>query len=291
MTKEERVTQTAEQGKEWLKKSAYDFISVSIIIIIIVASLDAFGFKDINTYTLSQFVIEWAPLFLASILLNSNLYEKGKYVAKNAKTYLDAIKEYSIKASALNGEKLKLFPVFCNEKNKEIRRELQENALRPYGISWDDFNQMIGCSEKELRDKYDDEEIVKVILETRRIKIAGYKVNYILGNNNSVDRSDLGPTEEELSKNYKIKNAIYVILSTLLMTFISIKDIVSWGWAGLLIVLFKTGYTFARAYMSYFKGYSDVAIKLTNQIIRKVDIFKEYDYWFELNKPLVGNKK
>ena len=290
MTKEERVTQTAEQGKDFLKKSAYDLISISIIVIIIVASLDAFGFKDIHTYDLYQFAIEWAPFFLASVLLNSNLYEKGKYVAKNAKTYIDAIKEYSTKASALNGEKLKSFPTFCNEKNEEIRRELQENALRPYGISWDDFNQMIACSEAELHEKYDDE-IVKVILKTRKIKIAGYKVNYILGNNNSVDRSDLGPTEEELSKNYKIKNAIYVTLSTLMMTFISIKDIVSWGWAGLLIVLFKTGYTFARAYMSYFKGYSDVAIKLTNQIIRKVDIFKEYDYWFELNKPLVGNKK
>lgn len=282
MTKEERVTQLTENGKDMFKKSIYDILSITIILAIIITSLDVFGVKDININTIPNLFVEWVPFFLAAILLNSNLYEKGKYVAKNTQVYKLAIKDYSTKASALTGEKLKYFPEFCNNKNNEVRRNMQEQLLRTICFTYEDYEKASKLTKKELQELY-DEETVRIILKAKNVTIVGYKLNLILGNYNTGDETDLGPTEEELSKRYKFRNTVFNICYTVIMTLLGIKDIMEWGWSGILIVLFKAAYTFARAYTSYFKGYNDIVIKLVNQIIRKSDIFKEYDYWFEIN--------
>lgn len=288
MTTEERVTQLTENSKDLFKKSIYDIISIAIIMAIVIISLDIFGIKDIDKNTLSTLFMEWMPFFLASMLLNSNQYEKGKYVGKHTKSYIAAMTQYSALADALTGEKLKYFSEFCHIKNEHVKKSKQELLLKSVGVSYNDFVKELQLTEEELEKIY-NENTVKTILKARKVDIVGYKVNFILGNYNTFDETDLGPTEDELSKSYKIKSTVSNILSTILLTLLGIKDVMSWGWSGLLIVLFKAAYTFAKGYMAYFKGYNDVVIKLVNQVIRKCDIFKEYNFWFDTNKKSIGN--
>ena len=289
MSKEDVVTQTTENTKNTLKKSIYDIISIAIILAIILISLDIFGLRDLSWSYLGDFFIEWVPFFLASILLDSNLYEKGKYIGKCTQGYKDALDEFSKKASLLTGKKLKYFSVFCEEKNATVLKIKQEQILKSVGISYEEFStELIKLSDNDLAAKY-DKDICKVIKKAKNVKIVGLKVNLLLGNYDTADETDIGPTEEKTSRNYKTVTAIKSAASTILMTFLAIKNITSWGWLGLLLVIFKAAYIFAKSYMSYFRGYGDVTIKLTNQLIRKTDIFKEYDYWFEINVETVGN--
>lgn len=289
MTKEERVTQTTQNVKETIKKSIYDALSAAIIVAIVIVSLDVFGIRDLSWEMLGDLAVEWIPFFLAAILLDSNLYEKGKFIGKQTESYIAAVTEYSNKASLFTGMKLKYFSLYCKETNDRVRRNKQEQLLKEAGITIEDFeNEISKLSNSEI-DKAYNKETAKIIKKTKKVKIVGLKVNLILGSYNTCDETDIGPTEEEISKNYKITRAIKSIISTGIMTLLGIKDITTWGWAGLLIVVFKTVYTFAKAYTAYFKGYNDVVIVLTNQFIRKTDIFKEYDYWFETNVKNLGN--
>ena len=289
MTKEERVAQLANKSVDLFKKSIYDIISASIVLAIVIISLDIFGIKDINKHTLSDLFIEWIPFFLASILLDNNLYEKGKYIGKSSTSYMTSMLEYSTGASTLTGKKLKYFPDFFKDKNTTVKRNKQEQLLRNVGIDMTEFDSILRLSNTELKEKY-NKDILKVIRKAKNVKVVGYKVNLILGNYNTSDETNLGPTEEEMSKYYKLKRVISNIISTSIMTILGIKDLTSWGWMGLLIVLFKACYTFGKAYGAYFRGYQDVTIRLVNQINRKTDIFKEYDYWFDSNVENVGNK-
>ena len=66
------------------------------------------------------------------------------------------------------------------------------------------------------------------------------------------------------------------------------KNIADWGWGGLVLVLFKVLYTFARSYTSYFQGYNDMTIDLTNHLARKTDVLKMYlNYKPESNEEMI----
>ena len=66
------------------------------------------------------------------------------------------------------------------------------------------------------------------------------------------------------------------IVATLIMSLIAVKDIAQWGWAGIVIVIFKVTYLAGASYMSYFKGYDDATISLVAHFTRKTDILKQY---------------
>ena len=279
---EQAYTSATENGKQAFKKNIYDWLSAAILVAIIVIGLDIFNLREVNSQTLKNLVIEWIPFFFAATLLDRNLYNKGQYIAKTTKNYIATMQEYSDTVSKLTGHKLKCLAEFCKRKNEKVLREIQSNILKAEGINIDDFAEIKKLTKLELKERFNDEQI-KVILKAKKVKITGLKVNLLLGSNNVNDETDIGQTELEITKRHILSNTLTYILSTAVMTLIGIKDILLWGWAGILVIIFKTAYTFVKAYMSYFKGYSDITIKVVNHIARKTDILKEYDDFYNEN--------
>lgn len=279
---EDLYTNQTESAKQAFKKNIYDWLSAAIIVAIIVIGLNIFKLRDVTWETITDMIVEWVPFFLAATLLDRNLYNKGLFVGKSTKNYRDVMLQYSKHLSAMTGYKLKCLPIFCKYKNEQALKDLQEQKLKEEGISIDDFDDIKQLSEDELKERFTDEQVA-VIKQAKSIKIAGLKVNLLLGSNDVNDDTFLGPTEVEITSKHNRFTTIGYIFSTLIMTFIGVKDIILWGWAGLLVILFKTAYTFVRAYLSYFKGYGDITVGVCNHVMRKVDILKEYDYYFENN--------
>ena len=293
---EEKVKDGVVATTNTIKRHVFDLISAVIIIALVVASLDAFGLREVNRTTLGTLVAEWLPFLFASFLLDCNLREKGKFVGKDTTNYKGAMKEYSETASKLTGHQVQELSTYCNEVNEKVLKEKQTNMLKREGISYELFtngDEKVGplyiMSRVELA-KYFTNKVtlislffnsrVNMVLKAKHCKIKGLKVNLLLGSHNVDDETDLGPTELELERKRKTTSLVSYITTTAAMTVIGIKDILTWGWAGIIIVVFKTAYSFVKSYRSYFGGYNDVVIVLTNHIVRKNDNLKTYLAWY-----------
>ncbi len=288
---EEMVKNASSKISSDIKKSLYDWICAIIIIAVIAASLDIIGLVDFSEGNfweqLTNFIIQWVPYFMATILLNNTLYKKGAFVGKQTKIYKDIAAAYSKLVNSLTGPQLKGMYPFCDEYNANSLKTIQYNILKKEGIDYNDFEKehiekeksipaLKVCTEEQLKELGYNESQIEAIKLAKKASIKGLSVNLLLSSMNVKDQTDIGRNEKELLKKHNRQSILIYIASTALMSLLAIKDITEWGWSGLILVLFKVLYTFARSYMSYFQGYNDITIDLVNHIARKTDIIKMY---------------
>ena len=222
---------------------------------------------------------------MATILLNNTLYKKGVFVGKSTSTYSNNAEVYSDLVNSLTGEQITGLYAFCDEYNEKALKTIQTNILKKEGLTYKDFENGSSISNDKPLKILTDEQLAEIGLNKQQIKavksaknvnIKGLTVTSLLSSMNIKDPTNLGKNEKELAKKRSVTAAIGYVVSTLLMSMLAIKNIADWGWSGLILVLFKVLYTFARSYMSYFQGYNDMTIDLTNHIARKIDILKMY---------------
>lgn len=303
MSKEEVVKNATRTVTSSLKKSLYDWLSAAILLAIVVASLDIFDLRKFNWSTIKSLTAEWLPYFFATILLDNNLYNKGKFIGKSTKNFIDVMTSYSTKVVDLTGEQITALPYFCSYYNDKVLREKQIAILKKEGIPYHWFDDehdvtrngesvhrepLKTWTEASLSEEFNETQVA-AIKKAKNVNIVGLRVNLLLGSYDRDDDTDLGPTEEQTTKKRRITSTVSYAATTVIMTIIGIKNFYDWGWTGLVIVLFKTVYTFVKSYMSYFKGYNDITINLSNHIARKDDILKEFLHWYEVNYIVNGN--
>lgn len=289
---EEHVQQMTRKISSDIRKSLYDWICAIIIIAVIAASLDIIGLVDFSEGNfweqITNFVIQWVPYFMATILLNNTLYKKGSFVGKQTKIYKDIALTYSKLVNSLTGAQLRGMYAFCEEYNASALKNIQTNILKKEGISYEEFDSnfinkdnkeipaLKTCTEEQLKELGYNEIQIEAIKVAKKTSVKGLTVNSLLSSMNIKDQTDLGRNEKELIKKHNRESILIYIASTALMSLLAIKDISEWGWSGLILVLFKVIYTFARSYMSYFQGYNDITMDLVNHIARKTDVIKMY---------------
>ena len=267
-----------------IKRRIYDWIAALIVVSLIASSLGAFGLIDFDTTNFAEFLVSWFPYFAAAILLNTDLYKKGVFVAKNTTKFQAVIKEYSGIANALSGPQIKALYPFCETYNAEVKKTMRERILREEGLTYEDFD--VGSKDVEkplktlseedlLANGYNDRQI-KAIRKAKNLRIKGINVNMLLSSIAASDITDIGDDERSLAKKQVIVSTVRYMLTTLLLSVIAIKNIYEWGWVGVILVIFKVAYLFAGCCMSYFKGYDDITINLVNHFTRKCDILKIY---------------
>lgn len=280
-----------------LKSYIYDLIAIVILMAIVMASLNALGFMDLSKGNFwsqfTDFLVDWVPYFMAALLLNTNLYQKGVFVGKRTDKYKSIATSYSTVVNNLNGKQIEGLDAFCDKYNDDTLRSIQEQILKREGISYERFTQgdndnkaLLICTDDELLKLGYTERQVKAINKARDVEIKGLSSNLLLSSINVKDRTNLGPTEHQMAVKETVSSTVKFLFSTLCMSFIVINDIRTWGWSSLIIVVFKVAYVFAKSYMSYFKGYNNVTVDLVSHISRKTDILKMYlNYEPETEKP------
>jgi len=282
-----RVEDKLQDGKinvkNELKKSIFDWVAAGIVVAIVAAALDIFDIADPTKTDWGQFLIGWLPYFLAAMLLNTDLYKKGIFVGKGTNKFITVATAYSDIANSLSGEQIKNLAPFCDEYNIEALKEIQRNILRKEGVTYEAFENGVDdvpplktLTKTQLLTLGYNVEQYKVIKKAKRVNIKGISVNVLLSSINTRDITNLGFGEHALASSQYGIMAIKYIVTTLIMSLIAVKDITQWGWAGIVIVIFKVTYLAGASYMSYFKGYDDATISLTAHLTRKTDILKQY---------------
>ena len=273
------------------KDRAFDLIAVGLIFAVGLLSLGAIGLRDISFTEIINMLLEAVPFYLASVTLSVNFYKKGVYSAKESESFINCIKLYSHKVNKLTGKQLDSIGEFCEDYNHKAVKLAQQSILRSVAISYERYNEITydkngiellplrQLSEKEIIELY-NKRVAEHVLKANDVKVKGLNSNILLGNNDDWDITNLGMTEQELLKkrtrSYAGANAISIVL----LTVMSIKNILDWGWAGALLTVFKLVFILCRCYMKYFEGYEDITQKVSNHISRKTDILKQFDYWY-----------
>ncbi len=280
---EDKLQDSKVNVKNELKKSIFDWVAAGIVVAIVAAALDIFDIADPTKTDWGQFLIGWLPYFLAAMLLNTDLYKKGIFVGKGTSKFITVATAYSDIANSLSGEQIKNLAPFCDEYNIEALKEIQRNILRKEGVTYEAFENGVDdvpplktLTKIQLLTLGYNVEQYKVIKKAKRVNIKGISVNVLLSSINTRDITNLGFGEHALASSQYGIMAIKYIVTTLIMSLIAVKDITQWGWAGIVIVIFKVTYLAGASYMSYFKGYDDATISLTAHLTRKTDILKQY---------------
>lgn len=273
-----------------IKTHAFDAVAVGLVIAIGLLNLGAIELKNVGTEIFS-ILLETIPFYLGSVALALNYYRKGVYSAKATKSFNDIVVGFSTIVNGFTGKQIDRLGDFCLRYNKKALRIRQESILREVAISIERFDEHVKdesghllpplkvVPDAELIATY-GEHVGKKIIEAKNVKIKGINVNNLLGNYNVDDITDLGKNEQEMLKDRSKEYSIVYFVSILLMSLMGIKDVLQWGWMGAFLLLFKMLYILCRSYMKYFEGYDDITVRLANHISRKIDVLKEFDYWY-----------
>lgn len=286
-TVEDKLQQGRLKAADGIRKHIFDWVAAIILIALVASSLGLFGLVDFNTTNFAEFLVSWFPYFAAAILLHADLYKKGVFVAKGTTKFQRIIESYSKTANSLSGPQIKGLYDFCENYNEKAKQTIQRRILRNEGLSFDDFD--IGSKDvesqfkplktltkKELFAKGYSKRQVRSIYEARRVKVKGINVNVLLSSLAVDDITNIGDDEQSLQMKQTITSTLKYMFTTLALSIVAIENIANWGWLGFILTLFKVAYLFAGCYMSYFKGYDDVTIRLINHFTRKNDILKTY---------------
>jgi hypothetical protein len=277
--------------KGGIKDRIFDIIAVGIVIAMLLLNLGAIELKEITWRSILDICIECLPFFLAAMLLNANFYTKGTFAGKKERKYIDTLQSYSTAANALTGDQLDRLSEFCAAYNDAALKTIQSGILQRAAVSFERFDAetygsdkevlppLKALPKKELRMLLGKERTVYV-LEAKAARVKGIDVNTLLSGNKNDDMTDLGRSESDMAKIRKGKSAISWWVSVFLMALMGVKDVATWGWLGIGIIVFKLGYIVGRSYMSYFDGYSDITTTVVSHYARKADVLKQFDAWY-----------
>lgn len=290
------INQNNKDLKKTMKSKAFDIIGVALVVAVGLISLGVIELRELTPKEIINILLEAVPFYFGSVTLSMNYYRKGIYAGKESEQFIGTVTRYSGKVNKLNGKQLEYINDFCGEYNDKALRMAQENLLRSVAIRYDKFNEgsidkdgheippLKRLTKEELVTRY-NARVAEFVIKARDVQIKGINVSILLGNSYDWDITNLGPNERELANQRKKQYAGTNAISILLLSLMAVKNIMDWGWIGFVLVAFKLIWILCSAYMKYFEGYDDATIRITNYLSRKIDILKQYDYWYYLRFP------
>lgn len=279
-----------ENTKSALSSWMYYLFALAVIVVMVFIQLGVFEFKQETNFF--DILVDTVPIFIASMLLSNIFYQNGVAKGKKNQNYFLAISEFSTLAN-LPGEKLDKLPQFCDEYNALAIKRKQETYLAMAVVSYDKFENEYKDGEikhvpiKVMSDKAIIEEFGKErgkwIIKAKKVKLKGVNVVSLTSEQKVSDITDTGYGEGEYAKMFTTSKVLSYAISFVLFSFITAKDIMAWGWAGLGLLLFKITYTLGCSILGQSRGYRDITVNVVAHYNRKTDILKQFHSWYEKN--------
>lgn len=277
-----------ENTKSALSSWMYYLFALAVIVVMVFIQLGVFEFKQETNFF--DILVDTVPIFIASMLLSNIFYQNGVAKGKKTQNYFLAISEFSSLAN-LPGEKLDKLPQFCDEYNALAIKRKQETLLAMAVIPFDKFDNEYEDGEikhvpiKVMADKSIIEEFGKErgkwIIKAKKVKLKGVNVVSLTSEQKVSDITDTGYGEGEYAKMFTTSKVLSYAISFVLFSFITAKDIMAWGWAGLGLLLFKITYTLGCSILGQSRGYRDITVNVVAHYNRKTDILKQFHSWYE----------
>lgn len=247
-------------------------------------------------------IVDAVPLFFASILLDRIFYYNGVSKGKKTKNYFSSVQEFSNLAN-LTGEETDALPDFCREFNEKALRNKRKTILSYAVVSVEHFESEYDTENgthsalqitpnKAIKQEF-GEERAKWIIKAKNAKIKGLTASSLTSEQTTMDDTDTGLGEKDFANIQTVKKIVGYALSFLLFACITVKDVATWGWVGVGILLFKIVFTLGSSILSQARGYQDITVSVVAHYNRKSDILKQFHSWYtkKANSPSLAQNK
>lgn len=289
-----QIAQLADNTKkdlvQFAKSKVFDVLGILLIVAMMALILGVFTKRDLDWETLQNILLEVIPFYFAALLLSTIYYKKGCHNGKLTNAYLTSVAAFSELVSQMTGSLLEYLSDFCDVYNEKALRKRQKEILKSQNITLERF----------LNDELNEDGSIKrqalcrtpftklyktyglnfalTVFKAIHVKIKQISTNKLLGNLNAQDDTDIGANESQMTRKRTASYALTTVLTIFFLTFITVKNILEWGWISLIFMSFKIIFVAVNSYMKYFHGYDDVTIRLVNHYNRKSDILKQCIY-------------
>lgn len=273
------LTNTKSAVASWI----YYIFAGAVIVVMIFLQLGGLEFnQDIKWHDI---LVDAIPLFVASILLDRIFYYNGVTKGKKTINYFSSVSEFSALAN-LTGEEMDALGDFCLEFNESALKNKRKSILSQSAISIEQFDSELKIMpNKEIIAKFGKERS-KWIIKAKKTKIKGLTSNSLTSEQKVVDDTDTGLGERDYATIQTTRKVFSYAFSFVLFACITVKDIATWGWVGLGILLFKIIFTLGCSILSQARGYQDITVCVVAHYNRKSDILKQFKAWFGNEKDI-----
>lgn len=261
-------------------------------VVVVMVFLQLGGIELNENIEWHDIVIDAIPLFFASVLLDRIFYYNGVTKGKKTKNFFGAIAEFSSLAN-LTGEETDALPDFCREFNARALRNKRKTILSYAVVSIEHFESEFEdkngthlplqiTPNRVIRKEYGWERS-RWIRKAKRAKVKGLTACRLTSEQASMDDTNTGFGERGFATIQTVKKVIGYALSFLLFAVITVKDIATWGWVGVGLLLFKIVFTLGSSILSQARGYQDITVSVVSHYNRKSDILKQFKAWYKKN--------
>lgn len=267
-------------------------------VVVVMIFLQLGGIKLNQDIQWHDIVIDAVPLFFASILLDRIFYYNGVSKGKKTKNFYNSISEFSSLAN-LTGEEIDVLPDFCREFNAKALRNKRKTLLSYAVVSIEHFEAEYETKSgthlplqvtpnRVIRKEFGWERS-RWIRKAKRAKVKGLTSCRLTSEQTTMDDTNTGFGERGYAAIQTLKKVIGYALSFLLFALITVKDISTWGWAGVGILLFKIVFTIGSSILSQARGYQDITVSVVAHYNRKSDILKQFKAWYKKSlQPVIS---
>ena len=266
----------------------YPIFAFVVVAVMVIVKLGVFEFNE--KINILDIIVEALPLFVASMLLSNIFYQNGVAKGKRSQNYFLSLTEFSRLAN-MPGEKLDALPQFCDEFNENALKCKKKALLSCAVIPLDKFESEYKegekshlpikvMSDKEIYAEFGKER-GKYIVKAKRVKVKGINAVTLTSEQKVDDITDTGLGENDYAKIFSTKKAVSYAITFILFAFIVVKDVYTWGWAGIGLLLLKITYTLGGSILGQIQGFKNITVDVVSHINRKSDILKQFHTWFE----------
>jgi hypothetical protein len=221
MSESRKAEEKQERGllSEEKRFGVNDTLLAALVVIAALLSFTDFTFSVGSLRNLTALTLF---LYLMTVFLYRNRYDKGKERGRETAEYKTALGDYREKKNAIyESGKAALVPAFCAAYRKRELREYRESLLIEIEMDYEEYKERyLRMSEREILRAPISAEAKKILIKCNRAKAIRLTPGMLLNENGEADRRSLvGQSGREREKQDKkreaVSRAVYVLFGAL----------------------------------------------------------------------------
>lgn len=221
MSESRKAEEKQERGllSEEKRFGVNDTLLAALVVIAALLSFTDFTFSVGSLRNLTALTLF---LYLMTVFLYRNRYDKGKERGRETAEYKTALGDYREKKNAIyESGKAAFVPAFCAAYRKRELREYRESLLIEIEMDYEEYKERyLRMSEREILRAPISAEAKKILIKCNRAKAIRLTPGMLLNENGEADRRSLvGQSGREREKQDKkreaVSRAVYVLFGAL----------------------------------------------------------------------------
>lgn len=248
----------------------------------------------IKVQTLETLISSFSILFICFIFIDRLQYRKGRAKGEESEKYINVQKKHSDIINSLKDNQIVKLREFCILMKEKADKELKTEILKTAGLAYDQYEKekYISKSNKEISSITSiTKKQQRAIIKANKINCKTLKESELFSENKTRSNVeyDLGSNKNNLEIKNAIQNIIQSVIATILACVCALNLSEDFHWTMFIWYLLQLSLLLFKCISTYMTGYRDITERIYNRIIKKIDILRKFNIWYENSLEVVND--